>query len=159
MTARKHERTLARQAALQVLYTAEMAEENVSTLEEEGAIIVEDGVYSAYARLLAEGVDEHLDEVDDLIADASDNWKLSRMPVVDRAILRLAIFEMLYVDAVPVSVSINEAVELAKSFGGEDNSPRFVNGVLGRIAKLCEERSAEAETIKTQSGDENAVEA
>ena len=57
------------------------------------------------------------------------------MPIVDRSILRLATYEMMYVEDVPTSVSINEAVELAKDFGGEDESPRFVNGVLGRIAK------------------------
>jgi N utilization substance protein B len=62
------------------------------------------------------------------------------MPLVDRAILRLATFEMLYLDDVPCSVSINEAVELAKSFGGEDESSRFVNGVLGKIAGHLDDR-------------------
>ena len=63
------------------------------------------------------------------------------MPVVDRAILRIAVYEMLYVDEVPVSVAINEAVELAKMYGGEDESSRFVNGVLGRIARAEESES------------------
>ena len=57
------------------------------------------------------------------------------MPIVDRSILRIATYEILFVEDVPTSVAINEAVELAKDFGGEDESPRFVNGVLGRIAK------------------------
>ena len=57
------------------------------------------------------------------------------MPIVDRSILRLAAYEIMFVEDVPTSVAINEAVELAKDFGGEDDSPRFVNGVLGRIAK------------------------
>ena len=60
------------------------------------------------------------------------------MPVVDRALLRLAVYEIVYVDDVPVSVAINEAVELAKAYGGEDESSRFVNGVLGRIARTLE---------------------
>ena len=60
------------------------------------------------------------------------------MPIVDRSILRLATFEMMYIDDVPTSVTINEAVELAKDFGGEDESHRFVNGILGRIAKMLE---------------------
>ena len=68
----------------------------------------------------------------------SENWALARMPIVDRSILRLATYEMMYVDDVPTSVTINEAVELAKDFGGEDESPRFVNGVLGRIARSME---------------------
>ena len=65
------------------------------------------------------------------------------MPVVDRAILRLAVYEMTYVDEVPVSVTINEAVELAKAYGGEDDSSRFVNGVLGRIAAGIDAEDAE----------------
>ena len=64
------------------------------------------------------------------------------MPVVDRAILRLATYEMLYVDTVPISVTISEAVELAKAYGGEDESSRFVNGVLGRIALKLEAEAA-----------------
>ena len=60
------------------------------------------------------------------------------MPIVDRSILRLAVYEMMFVGEVPTSVCINEAIELAKDFGGEDESPRFVNGVLGRIARRLE---------------------
>lgn len=61
------------------------------------------------------------------------------MPVVDRCLLRQTVYEMLYVDDVPISVSINEAVELAKQFGGDDDSHKFVNGVLGKIARQIEE--------------------
>ena len=67
------------------------------------------------------------------------------MPVVDRALLRLAVYEMVYVDDVPVSVAINEAVELAKIYGGEDESSRFVNGVLGRIARTMEGTASDDE--------------
>ena len=81
---------------------------------------------------------EHRDEIDERLVAVSENWAIDRMPVVDRAILRLATYEMLFVDDVPVSVSINEAVELAKAYGGEDDSSRFVNGVLGRIARTLE---------------------
>lgn len=62
------------------------------------------------------------------------------MPATDRCLLRQTVYEMEYVDDVPISVSINEAVELAKEFGGEDDSHKFVNGVLGKIAKQIEER-------------------
>ena len=61
------------------------------------------------------------------------------MPATDRCLLRQSVYEMLYVDDVPISVSINEAVELAKEFGGDDDSHKFVNGVLGKIAKEIEE--------------------
>lgn len=88
------------------------------------------------------GTQEHLDELDAYIDAASENWALDRMPIVDRSLLRLTTYEMKYVDDVPISVSINEAVNLAKLFGGED-SPRFVNGILGRIALALEDESHE----------------
>lgn len=75
------------------------------------------------------------DEIDNLIEQASVNWRLKRMPVVDRSILRLATGEMLLFNDVPASVSINEAVELAKAFG-EKESRAFVNGILDRIASI-----------------------
>lgn len=93
----------------------------------------------AYALTLVRGIEAHRCAIDDQLVATSENWSLVRMPIVDRSILRLAAYEMMYVDDVPVSVAINEAVELAKDFGGEDESPRFVNGVLGRIAKRLED--------------------
>ena len=91
---------------------------------------------------LVRGVEAHRVAIDKHLAATSENWALARMPIVDRSILRLATYEMMYVDDVPTSVTINEAVELAKDFGGEDESPRFVNGVLGRIAKILDEEKA-----------------
>ena len=91
-------------------------------------------------------------DVDRIISVSSQNWAIDRMPVVDRSILRLAAFELKYVDDVPVSVSINEAVELAKEFGGEDDSHRFVNGILGRIA-----RDSESGIDPTQVAEEEPV--
>ena len=99
---------------------------------------IEEGTLTDYALALIRGVEANQAQVDERIEAASENWALSRMPIVDRSILRLAVFEMFHCDDVPVSVSINEAVELAKGFGGEDDSPRFVNGVLGRIARSME---------------------
>jgi len=86
----------------------------------------------AYAQALAKGVMDHLDELDGRIAVHAEHWTLERMPLVDRNILRLATYELLYVAEVPERVAINEAIELAKAYGGED-SGRFVNGVLDRI--------------------------
>ena len=77
---------------------------------------------------------EHLDEIDGTLNLASSGWKVSRMSKVDVNILRLAVYEMKYDEDVPVKVAINEAVELAKKFGGDDSSS-FVNGILGKIAK------------------------
>ena len=138
-----HERTEARRLALQVLYQSEMVEKAPSAILADKAYVAEEGVPSAYAERLLQGVEEHREEIDDQLRTASENWTLSRMPAVDRALLRMAACEMLYVDEVPLSVSINEAVELAKRFGGGDDSHRFVNGILGRIARGIEAEGAQ----------------
>ena len=80
------------------------------------------------------GVITLLDEIDGLIGKFSESWEVSRMPITDISIMRLAVYEILCEPDIPVSVSINEAVELAKLYGG-DNSPAFVNGILGRFEK------------------------
>lgn len=86
-----------------------------------------------YATRLVEGVQKHSADIDARIARYSDRWALDRMPVVDRNLLRLALFELLWVPDVPVPVVINEAVEMAKSLSTED-SGRFINGILGRAS-------------------------
>lgn len=86
-----------------------------------------------YAREIVDGVTDHRDEIDELIMSYAQGWTLERMPNVDRALLRLAAWEILFNDEVPAAVAIDEAVELAKEYSTEDSS-RFVNGVLGRIA-------------------------
>ena len=87
-----------------------------------------------YARTLVEGTLEHLEEIDELVRLQAEHWRLERMPAVDRNILRLAVFEFLYETDVPKLVVLDEAIELAKSFG-TDQSGRFVNGVLDGILK------------------------
>lgn len=87
-----------------------------------------------YAQSLVTGTLEHREEIDRLIRDQADNWRLERMPPVDRNILRLAIFEMLYERDVPKLVVVDEAIELAKRFGSEQ-SGRFVNGLLDGLLK------------------------
>lgn len=88
----------------------------------------------AYAKTLVTGTHEHQEEIDELIRAQADNWRLERMPAVDRNILRLAIFEMLYERDVPKLVVMDEAIELAKRFGSEQ-SGRFVNGLLDGLLK------------------------
>ena len=138
MAAKRHERTRARRSALALLYTSEITDEGATKIAEEGRYLAEDGPLSDYATALVRGVEAHRMAIDKHLAATSENWALARMPIVDRSILRLATFEMMYIDDVPTSVTINEAVELAKDFGGEDESHRFVNGILGRIAKMLE---------------------
>ncbi len=85
-----------------------------------------------FAQPLIDGMVAHLPEIDERIARYCDNYEFRRISPVDRNVLRLAIFEMLYRDDIPPVVSINEAIELAKTFGGND-SGRFVNGILDRV--------------------------
>lgn len=88
---------------------------------------------SEFADELVLGFAEHCDEVDETIRRSSRHWRLERMARVDRNIIRLATFELMYCPDVPARVTLNEAIELAKRFGDE-HSPAFVNGVLDRIA-------------------------
>ncbi len=86
---------------------------------------------------LVDGVLENREKIDTLLDQWAKNWKISRMPAVDRNIMRIAVFEMLNLSDIPSSVSINEAVEIGKKFGTRDSGP-FINGVLDRIRALHE---------------------
>lgn len=153
MSAKRHERTAARRAALQVLYSGELVDSSADIILDQGAFIEGEDRMSPYAITLAKGASFNVGEIDAYLKDASENWALDRMPVVDRCILRLAVYEMLYEDKVPVSVSVNEAVELAKEFGGEDDSYRFVNGVLGRIARRIDPEAELEEAVEAEVED------
>jgi len=89
-----------------------------------------------YAIGLIEGVAKHLDRIDELIASYAEGWTIDRMPVVDRNLARIAVYELLYVGEIDDPVAISEAVELAKQMSTDD-SPRFLNGLLGRIAEFA----------------------
>lgn len=89
-----------------------------------------------FAVRLALGTEEKLPVIDEKIGGNSRGWKLERLSKVSLAVLRLAIYELLFEKEIPVGVTINEAIELAKRYGGEDDAP-FVNGVLGTVAKEC----------------------
>jgi len=120
-----------------MLYQREVTGSSVDHILGEQSYSTEDGEPTEYSRELAQGVEAALPELDGIIGDISEHWSVGRMPLVDRNILRMATYELLHVADVPASVAINEAVELAKVYGGEDSS-KFVNGVLGRIAERRE---------------------
>lgn len=126
-------RRQAREQALRALFQREFLE----TLEEED--LPED----PYGRKLVQGVEEHREEIDRRIEERAEGWPLERLHSVDRNLLRLAIYELLYEEDVPPEVVIDEAVELAKKYGTE-RSPAFINGILDRIYK--EERGQPEET-------------
>ncbi len=92
-----------------------------------------------YSKSILDGILLQCDEIDTLIHELAIGWKLERMPKVDLSILRVAIYEMMYRKDIPCSVSINEAVELAKQFGG-DRSSAYINGMLGTLAKRLGEK-------------------
>ncbi|SFN59080.1 NusB antitermination factor [Pseudonocardia ammonioxydans] len=130
-------RTKARKRALDILFEAEAREEaplDVLTArrETDDAPPVQD-----YAIRLVEGVATHAGRIDQLIAEHAVGWSVDRMPAVDRGLLRIAVFEMLWVDDVDDPVAITEAVELARTLSTDD-SPRYVNGVLGQISDIAE---------------------
>jgi len=136
------ERTRARRQALQILYQRDITGESVSHILAQKSYSLEDGEPDEYCRELVAGVERYLTGLDETIGDVSENWAVSRMPLVDRNILRIATYEILYDAEVPPSVAINEAVELAKVYGGEDSS-KFVNGVLGKIASKRAEHTGQ----------------
>ena len=119
----------ARERALELLYEAEAKDVPASEVLHGLPLVPDD-----YACALVSGVDEHRPEIDALVSSYAKGWTLERMPAVDRALLRLATFELLHRPDVPVGVVISEAVELASEFSTDDSS-RFVNGVLSAIAK------------------------
>lgn len=157
--AKKHERTLARRMAVQALYQSEITGSDLSAMAGDVTIIPDGGALPEYAVELLAAIDEHAKVIDRRISGASENWSLSRMPIVDRAILRASVCEIFFIEDVPVSVSINEAVELAKEFGGEDESSRFVNGILGRIARSMEAGEYDFEELEDEAEEEAEAEA
>jgi N utilization substance protein B len=126
-------RRKARVLALQALYEADAvshnAEQVLSRMLEEADLPEES---TGFARELVKGVVDHKKEIDRYIKKYAPAWPVSQIPIIDRNVLRLAIFEILLDNRIPVRIGINEAVELAKSFGS-DSSPKFINGVLGSI--------------------------
>jgi transcription antitermination protein NusB len=126
-------RRLSRHIALQALYEVDAVEhEPYDTVARWAAEHKASESTAAFARQLVTGVLQEREELDTLLQGSAPLFPVPRIAPVDRAVLRLAIYELLYVPATPPKVAINEAVELAKEFGG-DNSGRFVNGVLGDV--------------------------
>jgi N utilization substance protein B len=130
-------RTKSRKRALDILYGADVREESINTaLAGEQARQDSDPKRAnswPYAREIVVGITEHGDEIDELIETYSQDWTIARMPAIDRALLRIGLWEILYNDEVPDGVAISEAVESAR-IHSTDDSAGFVNGLLGRIA-------------------------
>lgn len=129
-------RSKARRRALEILYEAEIrGDPPADVLGRRSASAGQPLVEQAFVERLVEGVAEHRERIDELIATYSVGWTLDRMPMVDRNILRLGSYELLWSDEVPDGVAISEAVALATELS-TDESPRFVNGLLSRLLEL-----------------------
>lgn len=122
-------RRTAREKALQSLFQID-----VSEIEPNAAIenVLEDGKSDPFLQQLVHGVVEKREEIDSLLRANLEKWNLERLANVDRSIMRIAVYEMKYIEEIPVKVSIDEAIELAKNFG-DDSSSRFVNAILSKI--------------------------
>jgi N utilization substance protein B len=131
-------RRKARKRALDVLYEADLRDLPPPAVLETYLQRIEKPHpdHLDYAVGLVEGVAKNLDRIDELIASYAEGWTLERMPVVDRNLARIAVYELLYVPEIDDPVAITEAVELARQMSTDD-SPRFLNGILGRIAEFA----------------------
>ncbi len=126
-------RRQARERALQVLFSVDMGGadpgEAYQCMAENFGVLTDN---EDFAQRLVCGAMENLDPIDQVIAGISKDWNIKRMANVDRNIMRLALYEIFYCEDIPHNVSVNEAVELGKVFGGEE-SGRFINGILGKV--------------------------
>jgi N utilization substance protein B len=129
-------RSKSRKRALDVLYAADARSIDPLQVMSDRLDGPEPFEFGDYAESLIRGVVEHRRRIDELLAQHAQGWTVERMPAVDRAILRIGVFELLYGVDVPAAVVIDEAVEAAKTLS-TDNSPKFVNGVLGQILAVA----------------------
>ncbi len=126
-------RSKARKRALDVLFASELRRENpVEALDT--AIADGEGPTNEYTAVLVRGVAEHQTRIDELLSEYSEGWTLGRMPAVDRNVLRLGVYELLYAEDVPDAVAVSEAMALVRDLS-TDESPAFVNGILGNILR------------------------
>lgn len=123
----------ARKRALDFLYEAEI--KKISAISLFSARDSSELSQEPYVKVLLSGVEEHIQKIDELINTYAQDWDMDRMPAIDRNILRIAIFEILWVAEIDLRIACDQAVELAKSLS-TDESSKYINGVLGRIIKL-----------------------
>jgi N utilization substance protein B len=130
-------RRKAREHALQILFQLDIKQEkpSASILKRFWAEYQTDDEVKAFAEEIVKGTYKHLTEINAMICRCAKNWSLDRMAVVDRNVLRMAVYEVLYRMDIPTSVTINEAIEIAKKYG-TDESGAFVNGILDSVARV-----------------------
>jgi N utilization substance protein B len=127
----KVSRRSSREKAIVLLYQRDLLGKSVED------ILINDSkigkVYDEFTLKLVKGVDKNIGNIDRIIMDVVENWSIERIAVIDRNIIRTAIYEMIYEDEIPLKVSVDEAIEISKNLGQKDDTPKFINGVLGKI--------------------------
>lgn len=124
-------RRKSRENAIILLYQRDLLDKKIDEIIENN--LLAGRKYDQFTLKLTNGVDRYRKRIDQMIIDVVENWTLERIAIIDRNILRVAIYEMLYEDDIPLKVSVDEAIEIAKSLGQQEDTPKFVNGILGKI--------------------------
>ncbi len=132
-------RRKSRELALQCLYQMDQSGNRECTIEDMNVNFDVNAKAVSYAQELISGIQHHLGEVDDVIEKHAKNWRLSRMAVIDRNLLRIATYEFLYKSDIPGSVIIDEAIEIAKRYSTDD-AASFINGILDPICRVTENK-------------------
>jgi len=124
-------RRKSRENAIILLYQKDLLDKKISDILNNDLLVGRE--YDEFTLRIINGVDSHRKNIDKMIKDVVENWTLERIAIIDRNILRVAIYEMIYEDEIPLKVSVDEAIEISKSLGQKEDTPKFVNGVLGKI--------------------------
>ncbi len=127
----KISRRKAREEAVILLYQSDLLEKDIEKIIANEISLGR--VIDTFTSDIVRGVKNNLQEIDTLIKRVVENWTLERIAFIDRNIIRVGIYEMLYKNEIPLKVSVDEAIEIAKGFGQREDTPKFVNGVLGKI--------------------------
>lgn len=124
-------RRKSREKAVILLYQRDLLKKSIDDLINNDLLVGKR--FDDFSLKLINGVMGNIKEIDRLISSIVQNWSLDRIAVIDRNILRVAIYEMLYEDDIPLKVSVDEAIEIAKNLGQKQDTPKFINGVLGKL--------------------------
>ena len=145
-------RRKSRESALQVLYQLNITKQDATTaLTRYQEHFLSHGEADDFVKRLVMGVLEYFPQLDRLIEQYSENWRLDRINMIDRNILRIALYELLYCEEIPPKVTINEAIDLGKRFGSED-SGSFINGILDRIQNEAVKKPIESKPCRGKRG-------
>jgi len=124
-------RRRAREKAIILLYQMDLLKKSPEEIVENDLLVGKK--FDEFSLILINGVTGNLKEIDDIIRNTVQNWSLDRIAVIDRNILRVAIYEMIHEDDIPLKVSVDEAIEIAKNLGQKPDTPKFINGILGKF--------------------------